>query len=212
MLAWLAVVSSGPEQLASAEPTVRAYLANRLRSSEVEDAAQTVMQRALERIEAFQSAERPRAWLIGVARNVAYEVMRARVRDMPPEGEASDPDPVAPSAEEHLDLMERNRVLYQALEALRLDDQLVLLITYVDGIAGPEAANLLGMSFSAFRQRLSRARRQAEQRIRALMNSPTRVDPGAVRAWQELLAAELPGSEEGAWRAVERAGGRPRRG
>lgn len=201
----------GPKELASSEPAVRSYLSGRLDPSEVEDATQTVLQRALERLEAYASADRPRAWLLGVARNVAYEVLRARAKGpVSPSGEdEGDADP-APTAEERLDVIERNHRLYQALDGLRLDDQLVLLMTYVDGIPGPEAASMLGIGFAAFRQRLSRARKQAEQRMRALIELPAPVDPSAVRAWSELLADEGAQSPHGAWRAAERAGGRPR--
>lgn len=184
------MASHGSEELAASEPAVRAFLASRLHGSELEDATQTVMERALERMEVFSSAERPRAWLLGVARNVAFEVLRARARAPVPSGEIELADPTQePSlnAEERLHLLEQSSLLYRALENLRLEDKLALLMTYVDGIPGPEAAQMLGVSFAAFRQRLSRARRQAERRIRDLSESPVSVDPAAVRSWQRLL-------------------------
>lgn len=187
----------GPEELAASEPAVRAFLANRLRGSELEDATQTVMQRALERREAFETADRPRAWLLGVARNVVFEVLRARSRAPVPTDEVELWDPLRPplpTAEDRLHELEQHSQLYLALDGLRLEDQLALLMTYVDGIPGPQAAEMLGVSFSAFRQRLSRARRQAEQRIRALANQPTRIDPSALRMWQRLLEPSPLGS------------------
>ena len=189
---------SGLEQLASSEAAVRAFLAGRLRGSDLEDATQTVLERALERMEAFESAERPRAWLIGVARNVAFEVLRAKARAPVPAGEVELADPhrePSPTAEEQLGALQQHSLLYQALDGLRLDDQLVLLMTYVDGIPGPEAATILGVSFPAFRQRLSRARKLTERRIKELAHAPARVDPASIRAWQRLLS---PGSRQAA--------------
>ncbi|MBX2814194.1 MAG: sigma-70 family RNA polymerase sigma factor [Myxococcales bacterium] len=190
---------SGPKELTASEPVVRSFLAGRLRGSELEDATQTVMQRALERREAYEAADRPRAWLLGVARNVAFEVLRARARAPVPTEEvdlAGDPLRVPfPTAEDQLNELEEHNQLYQALDGLRLEDQLALLMTYVDGLPGPQAAEMLGVSFPAFRQRLSRARRQAEQRIRELAETPIRVDPLAIRAWQRLLEPRSAGEQ-----------------
>jgi RNA polymerase sigma-70 factor (ECF subfamily) len=186
------------EHLTSGEPAVRAYLAARLRASEVEDAAQTVMERALERVEVLERADRPRAWLIGVARNVAFEVMRARARTPLPASTAELVDAEqehAPSAEEQLGALETHERLYQALDALRPDDRLVLLLTYVDGLRGPEAAAVLGVSFAAFRQRLSRARKLAERSFRDLAERPSRVDPAAARAWRRWFDAATDGRD-----------------
>ena len=183
----------GPEVLAASEPAIRSFLASRLRGSEIEDATQTVMQRALERREAFETAARPRAWLLGVARNVAFEVLRARARAPVPTDEIELTDPLkspSPTAEDRISELEQNSQLYSALADLRLDDQLALLMTYVDGIPGPQAADMLGVSFAAFRQRLSRARRQAERRLRDLGDARPPLDPDTVRAWRRLLEPE----------------------
>lgn len=187
------------EDLASHESAIRAYLAGRLRATEVEDAAQTVMQRALERLNTFRTAERPRAWLLGVARNVAYEALRARARsaaESPDPEEESSEQIAVPSPEARLDIIERNQQLYLALDGLKQEDQLALLLTYVDGLAGPRAAEIMGVSFAAFRQRLSRARRQAEHRLRELAAHPSRVNPVLVRAWAELLESSREPDEE----------------
>lgn len=204
-----------PEDLAANERAVRAYLSRRLHGSEVEDAAQTVMQRALERRDAYESAERPRAWLLGVARNVALEVLRARAKAPVPasEEELSDPSIApAPTAEDRIHDQERSSLLYRALADMRLEDQLALLLTYVDGASGPEAAEIMGVSFAAFRQRLSRARRQAEKRIRELAGAPRPVDPTALRAWEALLAADDPSAGACDSETSSRAEAEPGRG
>lgn len=100
-------------------------------------------------------------------------------------------------------MAERHHLLYRALHGLRLEDQLALLMTYVDGLPGPAAAELLGVSFAAFRQRLSRARRQAERKIRDLAEEPPRVDPAVARSWQRFLQAEDAQSAAEALRASE---------
>ncbi len=174
--------------LAHSEPVVRVFLARRLQGADVEDAVQTVMERALERKEALAAVERPRAWLLGIARNVVFETRRARARAIPTDEDAVEAAPeTSPGPEEHLRQREEHNRLYQALAGLRTDDQLALLVTYVDGLRGPQAAEVLGVSFPAFRQRLSRARKLMEQRILDLADAPEPVDPATMRAWRKLL-------------------------
>lgn len=184
------------EELASHAPAIRKYLLKILRRDEIEDGVQTVIQRVLESRDRFRGESSVRVWILGVARNVGFEIARTRTRlpklaEHPNEGSATGdivPEWQEPTQEELLGRKEQQALALAALDGLPLDDQLALLVTYVDGLPGPEAAELLGVSFSAFRQRLSRARQALAVRLELRM---ARGEPGSAEVlsqWRALLA------------------------
>lgn len=185
------------EDLAQHTPILTNYLRKFVRPNELDDALQTVMARALENLDKYRGDSTPRVWLLGIARNVGFEQGRRRQKapllasqteeDTQGDRGIADADE-GPAVDEVMGRKEEQAFALQALGNLSLDDKLVLLVTYVDGVSGPEAAEVLGMSFSAFRQRLSRAR----QALRAELKSITdRGDPAEaakiLAAWQPAL-------------------------
>ncbi len=179
--------------------SVRRYLAGMLRPDEIEDAAQTVLQRALERRDRFRGDSSARVWMLGIARNVGLEVARARQKAV---ARTRRPAPIlgveaphsedlltaeGPDQEDRLGRKEQQALALVALDGLSLDDKLALLVTYVDGLSGPDAADILDLSFPAFRQRLSRARGNLRKSLSGLIDSG---DPGSAEVmaqWQTLL-------------------------
>ena len=180
-------------ELADHIPMIRRYLAKMLRPDELEDGTQTVLTRALENLDRFRGDSSPRVWLLGIARNVGFEIARARQR-RPRQADQSDEVSSgdllvsdAPSQEEQLGRREQHALALAALEEMSLDEKLALLVTYVDGLPGPEAAEILGVSFAAFRQRLSRARSALHARLETLMNSGDPASAEVLARWQVLL-------------------------
>lgn len=181
--------------------SIRRYLAGILRPDEIEDATQTVLQRALENLHKFRGDSSPRVWILGIARNVGLEVARARQREVArtyrrvvrgPEGgeELSGADLLTadiPDQETQLGRKEQQALALAALDGLSLDDKLALLVTYVDGLPGPEAAEILDVSFAAFRQRLSRARVALRKRLATLIESGAPGSAETMAQWQALL-------------------------
>lgn len=175
-------------------PHIRRYLGRILRRDEIEDGVQTVLQRALENRARFRGESSSRVWVLGIARNVGLELARARSRqprladsakDGAPEGDVMG-EP-GPTQEDLLARKEQQALALQALDGIGLDDKLALLVTYVDGLPGPEAAAILGVSFAAFRQRLSRARQTLAASLEELMQ---RGEPGSAQVmaqWKALL-------------------------
>lgn len=192
---------SGPEEsgdLASHIPSIRRYLGKILRRDEIEDGVQTVLQRALESRDRFRGESSMRVWILGIARNVGFELARTRSRlpklaDHPNDGSATG-DIVAewqePTQEDLLGRKEQQALALAALDGLSLDDKLALLVTYVDNLPGPEAAEILGVSFAAFRQRLSRARQALAQSLNRLLEKGTPGSAQVMSQWQALLNPE----------------------
>lgn len=181
--------------------SIRRYLVGMLRPDEIEDATQTVLQRALENLHKFRGDSSPRVWVLGIARNVGLEVARARQRTMarthrtrvrrdeanqeiPSEDLLTDD---GPDQEDRLGRKEQQALALVALDGLSLDDKLALLVTYVDGLAGPEAAEILGVSSAAFRQRLSRARLALRTRLKTLIDSGEPGRAEVMSQWRALL-------------------------
>ena len=115
-----------------------------------------------------------RAWLHTVARREYISYRRAQVVDLSRflawgRHVESTARSVAPTSEAY--------ELETALEALNDSDREVLLLTGVAGLDGPEAAEALGITEAAYRQRLVRAR----QRLTAeLERTHTRSDANPV--------------------------------
>jgi len=180
------------KDLAQYMPMIRSYIRKILRRDEIEDGVQTVMARALENLEKFRGESTPRVWLLGIARNVGYELARVRQRqpllasddEHGPTVETTSPDP---SQEELLSQKQAHAVTLMALDGLSLDEKLALLITYVDNVQGPDAAELLGVSFAAFRQRLSRARQALAREVKRVQDEGRPVSAEILAQWQSLL-------------------------
>ena len=185
------------DEIASHVPVVRRYLTKMLRPDEIDDGAQSVIERALENLSRFRGESTPRAWILGIARNVGLEIARGRPRDVTyiEDGLGSADLPVRdePTQEEELGRRQEHALALTALDGLRLDEKLALLVTYVDGVPGPEAAELLGVSFPAFRQRLSRARQALAERLDGLVRSGQPGSAGVIAQWRAILS---PGDHE----------------
>ncbi len=176
--------------LAQHIPNIRRYLTKILRPDELEDGTQTVLERALRNLDRFEGQSSPRSWLLGIARNVGFEIARARTRGPRPSEDATSGDLPAheqANQEEQLGRKEQQALALSALGELSLDEKLALLVTYVDGLSGPEAAEILGVSFAAFRQRLSRARNALASRLERAMTGRKAGSAEVMAEWRKLL-------------------------
>jgi hypothetical protein len=57
----------------------------------------------------------------------------------------------------------------------------------VDNVQGPDAAELLGVTFAAFRQRLSRARQALAKELKRVTDEGAPVEQNIIAQWQSLL-------------------------
>ncbi|MFI6451972.1 RNA polymerase sigma factor [Streptosporangium amethystogenes] len=99
-------------------------------------------------------------WLLGVARNVLRDNIRAEIRRdaLSAELRAWTEDDVAEQVTERLSVL-------RALTGLSEDDREILILTAWQGLSPREAAQVVGCSPTTFRVRLHRARRRLEQRM-----------------------------------------------
>jgi RNA polymerase sigma-70 factor (ECF subfamily) len=130
---------------------VTAYAARR-GSRDPEGVAAEVMTIAWRRLPAVP-ADDPLPWLYGTARNVVYSEARSRRRTAPAETEAIVPAPMLRGLDPELD---------QALRGLRDSDREALLLVAWEDLTPAQAATALGITPTAFRVRLYRARRRLQ--------------------------------------------------
>lgn len=109
-------------------------------------------------------------WLLGVARNVLRDNIRAETRRdaLNAELRAWTEGDVADQVTERLGVL-------RALAELPEDDREILLLTAWQGLSPKEAAHVIGCSSAAFRVRLHRARKRLKQAMEPAGQSRPRV-------------------------------------
>ncbi|MBX6341752.1 MAG: sigma-70 family RNA polymerase sigma factor [Thermomicrobiaceae bacterium] len=139
-----------------------------------EDAAQDTFIRAYTSLDQFQGAHL-RAWLLRIATNRCYDLLRARARRPADslEAEAEEPgrgleieahasDPVEEAARRELQAR-----LEAALARLPADQRLVVLLHDVHGYQYDEIAEITGVALGTVKSRLSRGRASLREILRA---------------------------------------------
>lgn len=151
-------------------PPVRRFLRGLLRDAGATDeATQETFVRAYRQLGGLREEERLGPWLLGIARNVAFEQLRLRRRYQqsgPASGggavESADP---APSPEARLLGGESDRVLTVALEALSDERRAALLLRIDHGLGYQEIAAAMGWSIPKVKNEIHRGRLELRERL-----------------------------------------------
>ncbi len=143
--------------------SVRRFLRDLLRDGHAaDDATQESFARAHAQLPKLTEKERFKPWLLGIARNVAFEARRVRVHDVyDNDSDESDvPDAVIPSPDPEALLL--NRELEQhftsALSALAPNRRAALLMRLDHGLSYDDIAAELGWSIPTVKNEIHRAR------------------------------------------------------
>lgn len=144
------------------------FVTRRVHPSHAEDVVADVFLVAWRRVADLpEQTDGQRAWLFGIARNVLLghhrsgrrrEVLAVRVAEHLPPSDGVDPELVATRVD-----------LARVWELLTPEQQETIALTAWDGLNGPDAARVLGITPVAYRLRLSRARRT----MRRLLDPPS---------------------------------------
>ncbi|MEU9335031.1 sigma-70 family RNA polymerase sigma factor [Streptomyces sp. NPDC048290] len=116
----------------------------------------------------------PLPWLLGVARNVLRDTVRAEIRRESFAAELTawtEPDPDIAD-----DVADRNDLL-RALATLPDDDRDVLILAAWQGLGPADAAKVVGCSAAAMRVRLHRARKRLTKALGNMPPPPAPVPP-----------------------------------
>lgn len=135
------------------------FVRRRVHPSHAEDVVGDVMVVAWRRLDDLPpDPSDARAWLFGVARNILQNFRRREQRNDALAVRLADADD-ATVAIEAPDLVAMRLDIASAWPRLRAVEQEAIALSVLDGLTAPEAAVVLGISPTAFRLRLSRARR-----------------------------------------------------
>lgn len=129
-----------------------------------EDLAQEAFVRAWTQARHFDPQRaRFTTWLYRIVTNLCID-QRRRMRPQPfPKGfDAVDP---AAGAQELMEHSEQARVLSQALGELPVRQRAAMTLVYDEGMSGPQAAQILGVSTKAIERLLARAREHLRARL-----------------------------------------------
>ena len=129
------------------------------------DAAQEAFVRAYAALASFDPSQRFDTWVLRIARNHCYDLLRRR-QPMADEEEASLKADMTPTALDRLESAEVTRHLEGALEALPPQDREVLSLYYVQHRKTKEIAQLMGVAPGTIMARLFRAREKLRSRLR----------------------------------------------
>jgi len=169
--AWRQGDSSAGEQLFELHA---AAIARFFRNKAREDAEELIQQtfvRLIEGRERLRDGLAFRSFILGIARNVLHEYLRrsSRGRAVDPEVESMadlDPGPVTVAGRK-----QEHRLLLEGLRRLPVEHQVALELFYWEGLNAADIAPIMGVSHSAMRSRLVKARELLAEAMEAIATS-----------------------------------------
>lgn len=150
---------AGGQLFARHAPAIARFFRNKVSvSSPVEDLVQQTFLALLEGQHRLDDPDKTRAYLFGIAHNVLRGHLRELTRDRQIDEEHSsiaelDPNPSSVLAHER-----EQQLLLLALRRIPIQHQIALELYYWEGLETPAIAEVLGISASAMRSRMVRAR------------------------------------------------------
>lgn len=181
------------EQAGELRPLVRAVIACVLRErpdhADVEDCTSEAFRRAFEAQSRARGPMRP--WVLGIARHVALDALRARQRQRARTGEIPDEAPSAatavidrladPSAgaDEQLELAERAARVRRVMQALPAGPRAALELFHLEGLAYQEIGRRLGVPLGTVATWVTRGRRAMAEALEDEVESLRVNKPGA---------------------------------
>jgi RNA polymerase sigma factor (sigma-70 family) len=123
-----------------------------------EDAIHEVFVVVQRRLADYDGRASLRAWLFGIARNVALHQRRSQARHLRRIEVALEP-PAPPGPEEALARQEARLLVARFLAGLTEELRLVFVLSEIEGLRMPEIAERLGVKLNTLYSRLSTARR-----------------------------------------------------
>lgn len=145
------------------------FVSRRVHPGHAEDVVGEVMLVAWRRLDEVPTdLSAARAWLFGVARKTLQNTRRRDLRQHAVAVRLADvPHGPAAGASEDADLVAHRVDIAAAWPLLSAVHQEAIALSVLDGLSAPEAAAVLGISATAFRLRLSRARRALRRHVDA---------------------------------------------
>ncbi|MBU0585074.1 MAG: RNA polymerase sigma factor [Alphaproteobacteria bacterium] len=141
-------------------PRLRRYSRALLRDPDAaDDLVQDCLERALRRLDNWQTDEKPRRWLFTIMHNLFIDqTRRTRRRAEVVTLTLDDSEAVSAPAEQHESIATRE--IMDALQEIRPDRRAAILLVGLEGFSYAEAATLLGVPAGTLMSRVSRGREE----------------------------------------------------
>jgi RNA polymerase sigma-70 factor (ECF subfamily) len=160
------------KEAAALRPIVRAVIASILREPpshpDVEDATSETLRRALEKLDDVRAAREARAYVLGIARHVALDALRARKRarahdeavtERPSEGRGVELIDDGPDPFERVAEARRAELLRNVMESLPEGQRRALTMFHLDGLEYQEIAKRLEVPLGTVATWVNRGRK-----------------------------------------------------
>lgn len=163
-----------------------------------DDLAQRAFLRCAEPANAFRGDSSFRAFLFGIARNVLYEHMRARLRDrrIDPDLGVSSVLDLDPRASTIALRRAEQRALVAALQRLPVDLQMTLELYYWEELSVEELGQVLDVPPGTVKSRLHRGRALLREALENVPEEANRSSPPAVSEWLTHMRAHRPSNPD----------------
>jgi RNA polymerase sigma-70 factor (ECF subfamily) len=140
--------------------------------AEADDAAQETFVRAARHLESLRDGQALTAWLYRIATHICLDRLRQQARDKTLEvaDDADDFEQVetdAPSLEQIIERSDMSACVQRYLDGLSDSYRAVILLHDLDGLTGPQIAEILGVSLATVKIRLHRARVRLRAQLEA---------------------------------------------
>jgi RNA polymerase sigma factor (sigma-70 family) len=149
--------SAGGELFARHAPAIARFFRNKV-SAPVEDLVQQTFLALLEGQHRLDDPEKTRAYLFGIAHNVLRGHLRHLTRDRQFDDAVSSLAELDPSPSSAFAHKREQQLLLLALRRIPVQHQVALELYYWEGLETPAIAEVLGISASAMRSRMVKAR------------------------------------------------------
>ncbi|MEZ4339011.1 MAG: sigma-70 family RNA polymerase sigma factor [Sandaracinaceae bacterium] len=158
---------------------------------DVMDLLQKTLLASVESLDRFEGHSSVRTYLYAIARNKLRDYWRERARNDGIDFGVSSLLDLGPSPSSLLRANEEQRLLFEALRRLPLDQQIAVELHYWDGLSGPQLAEVFGVPEGTVRGRLHRARARLRELVDALASDPSKV-PETDASFEAWVARAAP--------------------
>jgi RNA polymerase sigma-70 factor, ECF subfamily len=171
-------------EAAALRPAVRAVISSMLRESpttpDVDDATNETLRRALEHPERTQDAQNARAYVLGIARHVALDVIRSRKKARTHDSTVDEPGSQrtgvelvdgGPDPYEQVEGANRAELIRKAFDSLPEGQRKALMMFHLEGLEYQEIAERLEVPLGTVATWVSRGRKAMATTLADVRNS-----------------------------------------
>ena len=174
--------------------SISRFFANKaVRDVDVEDLVSTTFERCARGLGGFRADSSFRTYLFGIAHNVLREHVKRAARGVEVDLGATSLRDLGPSPSSVVAMAEERALLLAALRAVSIETQIVLELSYFEGLGRAEIAELLGVPPGTVASRLRRGRARLEEALRMLSGSPRQLQATlqGLERWMEEIGRAI---------------------